>query len=110
MASNIVTYLRRERRKWGLTQKEVASLVGLRSRSQISAIERGVAPPTVQQLLAFQCLFGMTAAQLFPRLFQDAEDLVFHATQTLIDTTKTGATLRAIRKKELLRQVTSRAG
>ena len=109
MASIIVTYLRRERRKWGLTQRELARLVGIKSRAQISMLEHGHATPTAEQLLAFQALFGMTTAQLFPQLAEDAHEIVLRHSQAMIEAAGTDATLRAQRKNTLLRQTLSRA-
>jgi transcriptional regulator with XRE-family HTH domain len=109
MSSIIVTYLRRERRKWGFTQKELAFLAGLKSRAQISALEHGTARPTAQQLLVFQQLFGMTAAQLFPQLVTESEEFADRQMRILIERTEIDSTLRAQRKHVLLRQSLSRA-
>ena len=109
MASIIVTYLRRERRKWGLTQRELARLVGIKSRAQISMLEHGLATPTTEQLLAFQFLFGMTTAQLFPQLVDRSQDIVLQEVTAMIEATETDTTLRAQRKNTLLRQTLSRA-
>jgi transcriptional regulator with XRE-family HTH domain len=109
MASNIVTYLRRERRKWGLTQEDLAHLVGLKSRASISLIEHGQRPPTAKELLAFQALFGMTALQLFPQLSVTTGQQVFRNAKVMIEKHETDSTLRAQRKNILLRQTLSRA-
>jgi transcriptional regulator with XRE-family HTH domain len=109
MASIIVTYLRRERRKWGLTQSELALLVGIKSRAQISSLEHGIATPTAEQLLAFQFLFGLTTAQLFPQLAVRAQESILRTAKATIKATDTDSTLRAQRKNTLLRQTLSRA-
>lgn len=109
MPSFIVTYLRRERRKWGLTQRELAVLIGLKSRTQISRLEHGLCPPTARELLAFQLLFGMTAHQLFPRLAQAVEEELLRIAATLEKRLKADSTLRASRKRTLLRQIHHRA-
>ena len=109
MASHIVTYLRRERRKWGLTQEELASLLGLKSRGNISALENGKCQPTARELLALQLIFGMTASQLFPELATDIESAVLSRVRELLKTRESPSTLRAQRKNILLRQIPSRA-
>ncbi len=109
MASIIVTYLRTERRKWGLTQKELAFLIGIKSRTQISMLELGMAIPTGEQLLAFQYLFGMTARQLFPQLAGRTEHTVLRNVKAMKKSTEADSTLRAQRKNTLLRLILSRA-
>jgi transcriptional regulator with XRE-family HTH domain len=109
MTSIIVTYLRRERRKWGLTQRELAFLVGCKSRAQISALENGTMRPTAEQLLLFQLLFGMTAAQLFPQLARGSEQHLLQSARTMIASLEPASTLRAKRKQLLLRQTFTRA-
>ena len=109
MTAIIVTYLRRERRKWGLTQAELAQLVGIKHRAQISALERGIATPTARQLLAFQFLFGLTTAQLFPELSISSQNIVIREATMMIDNHEADTSLRAQRKNTLLRQTISRA-
>jgi transcriptional regulator with XRE-family HTH domain len=106
MSSIIVTYVRRERRSWGLSQKEVAQILGLKSRTQVSRLEHGLAQPTAEQLLALQLLFGLTARQLFPRLSEQARDRVLIGIRSMMDEE---TTLRAKRKNTLLRQINARA-
>lgn len=109
MALHIGTYLRRERRKWGLTQEELAHLVGLKSRASISRIEHGQCPPTAHELLAFQLIFGMTALQLFPQLAFATTEIISLNAQAMLEANDTDSTLRATRKHILLRQILTRA-
>lgn len=109
MPSIIITYLRRERRKWGLTQRELAFLVGLKSRTQISALENGAVRPSAEQLLIFQLLFGMTAAQLFPGLVRGSEKRALRNVRAMIERIEADSTVRAERKGVLLRQSLLRA-
>jgi transcriptional regulator with XRE-family HTH domain len=105
----IVTYIRRERRKWGLTQQQVADLVGVTTSAHISALERGRTRPSAEVLLAFQLLFGMTAAQLFPQLVQQVEQKALKASAAILKATTPDATLRASRTTTLLKQISTRA-
>lgn len=109
MTSTIRTYLRRERRKWGLTQRDLAQLVGLKSRARISDLEQGSCLPTAEQLLAFQLIFGMTAPQLFPHLAAEEEASVLGNAATIMKSMESNLTLRAKRKHDCLRQIQSRA-
>lgn len=109
MATIIVTYLRRERRKWGLTQQDLTFALGLKSRASISRIEHGLCPPTASELLALQRFFGMTAAQLFPQLAATADDMITRNTAILVQTQKINSTRRAQQRTTFLRQTLSRA-
>jgi transcriptional regulator with XRE-family HTH domain len=109
MSSIIVTYLRKERRTAGLTQDELAQLLGLSSRAHVSALERGLRSPTAQQVLAAQLIFGKTALQLFPHLTVEVQDRVAKVAKMLLKDVETHASPRAQRKTLLLRQLLSRA-
>lgn len=67
--------LRRVRRAWGLSQKELANVLEL-SRQHVSAIERARRAPSRAVLLACQVVFGEHLRELFPKLWDDAEDTV----------------------------------
>jgi len=109
MSSTIATYLRRERRTWGLSQKELARLLGFRSRAYVSALERGLAMPSARVLIALSLIFGMNAGQLFPQLTEETEGEVLRSAAALVEAMDADATLRATRKITLLRQIPSRA-
>jgi transcriptional regulator with XRE-family HTH domain len=57
--------LRRYRRARGLTQKEVAKILGLKSTSIISRWERGVSLPSVLNLFKLAVLYRTMADALF---------------------------------------------
>ncbi len=63
------TYLRRERRKYGLSQGDLACILGIQSRSFISMLEQGERSPSADQMLALKLLFGAEDAYLFPALY-----------------------------------------
>lgn len=60
--------LRTHRRTWGLSQRELADLLGMESRAHISRIERGKRSPTLETALACSTLFGVSLGELFPQL------------------------------------------
>jgi transcriptional regulator with XRE-family HTH domain len=109
MSSFIVTYIRRERRSWGLSQQDLAVLLGIKSRSQISALEQGTVRPTALQLVMLQCIFGLTPRQLFPQLDEEARAHVANVVQSLNAAMPPDTTLRTQRKTTLLRQISARA-
>ena len=60
--------LRTHRRSWGLSQRELADLLGMESRAHVSRIERGKRSPTLETALACSTLFGVSLDELFPQL------------------------------------------
>jgi DNA-binding XRE family transcriptional regulator len=64
---NRLSLLRRQR---GLSQKQLAALVG-QARTIISAYERGHVVPNLAVAGMFQLFFGVNIAEIFPQLFID---------------------------------------
>ena len=58
-------YLRTHRKRSGLTQDELALLLGCRSGSKVSRHERGGRIPTIGALLAYEVVFGTPSRDLF---------------------------------------------
>jgi DNA-binding XRE family transcriptional regulator len=57
------------RRRLGLTQAELAFLVGYQSDSgQVSRIENGTRMPHLAELLIYELLFGVPAVVFFPQI------------------------------------------
>jgi transcriptional regulator with XRE-family HTH domain len=61
-----VNYLRSYRLRWGLSQGELANLLGWRGAEVVSRIEKKQRPPTLKLVIACFILFGAPAAELFP--------------------------------------------
>jgi DNA-binding XRE family transcriptional regulator len=68
-------YLKTHRRRWGLTQAELANLLGV-SASLISRCELGERQPSLSLALGYQVIFGPPPAELAPRLYEALEDQV----------------------------------
>jgi transcriptional regulator with XRE-family HTH domain len=60
------------RKQHGLSQKQLAALVG-QDRTMISMYERGRILPTLTSAGMFQLLFGLSVADIFPELFRQLE-------------------------------------
>jgi transcriptional regulator with XRE-family HTH domain len=60
------------RKQHGLSQKQLAALVG-QDRTMISMYERGRILPTLTSAGMFQVLFGLSVADIFPELFRKLE-------------------------------------
>jgi transcriptional regulator with XRE-family HTH domain len=62
----MASYLRSNRLKSGMSQRDLAELVGIVSHQQVSQHERSTAIPSLIAALAYQFVFGVTATELFP--------------------------------------------
>src|SRR5437588_10316391 len=68
MAQPLPTYLRTHRRKWALSQRELALLLGGSSRSTISQYETLVRTPHREALIGLEFIFSGQSSQLFPTI------------------------------------------
>lgn len=109
MKKKFSCYLRPNRRRWGLTQKELAILVGAKTGGAISRIERGDRLPTLTNALACEVLFGLAPSKLFPGAFTQIEDEVIRRAYDLYESLQ-GASSTANRLKlDFFEQAFSRA-
>lgn len=69
-------YLRTHRRNWGLTQKELAELIGTVRAAQVSRYETDKRAPKLEVALACQVIFGVPPATMFPDTFTLIEEEV----------------------------------
>ena len=109
MSSRVPSYLRTERRKWGLTQRELAKLLGGKSRTQVSRLERGERAPSVESLLSCLVLFGASAPALFPHLYSHIEERVLRDAAALLEELADDTSRKSTRKRELLKLALARA-
>jgi transcriptional regulator with XRE-family HTH domain len=71
-----INYLRSYRLRWGLSQRQLANLLGWRGSEVISRIEKKQRAPSVKFVIACFILFGASAAELFPDITAGVETLV----------------------------------
>jgi transcriptional regulator with XRE-family HTH domain len=102
MRRRTYSYIRINRRRWGLTQEELAFLVGLSSATAVSRIERSKQAPTAQALIGYALVFGLSTPELLPTFHQDIEDTVIKAARTLLAEYETRADKRSQRVRTLL--------
>ena len=69
-------YLHTHRRQWGVTQEELAFLLGSKSASVASRLERRERDPSLKVAFACQVIFGVVPDELFPKLYAEVEDAV----------------------------------
>jgi transcriptional regulator with XRE-family HTH domain len=74
MASNSVgTYLRFLRKNSGLSQQDLARILGSVSASQVSRHERSRSLPTILAAFGYQVVFHKPASEIFPGLYHAVE-------------------------------------
>lgn len=66
-------YLRMHRRRAGLTQAEVAYLLGVRSGGKVSRYERFNRRPELETAVAFEIILGVAVGDLFAGIREDVE-------------------------------------
>ena len=64
------------RRRLGLTQREVAFLLGYDSESAVSRLEKGSRIPRLPELLIIELVFGVAASAMFPHVHRTVLDSV----------------------------------
>jgi transcriptional regulator with XRE-family HTH domain len=62
------------RRRYGLTRKQVAHLLGYRSAASIGRIEQGARFPDLRTLLGFEILYRTPVAYLYAQLYGELRD------------------------------------
>lgn len=70
MLANLDCYLKPYRRRWGLTQKELAVLLGFQTGAVVSRLERVLRHPTLETAYAVEIILGTPPAELFPGLYE----------------------------------------
>jgi len=65
-------YLRTHRKRSGLTQREIAFLLGCRNGAQVSRYEKRRRVPPLQVALACEAVFGIPVSELFAGMRQVA--------------------------------------
>ncbi|MBS1983504.1 MAG: helix-turn-helix transcriptional regulator [Bdellovibrionales bacterium] len=102
------TYLRTHRKRWGLSQRELASLLG-QSVSLISRFERLSREPTVHALIGAEFAFGEPARRLFPGLYSTVEAAVTLRAIDFAERLAEQSSPIALVQRELLEEIARRA-
>lgn len=72
------------RRRAGLSQRDLAELLGYRGHSQVSRYENGRRMPTADEMLQLQVIFGVVPSGQFPHLHDRAAQVVVARIDRLI--------------------------
>jgi transcriptional regulator with XRE-family HTH domain len=109
MEPRLKIYLRTHRLKWGITQSDLAYLLGLKTGSVVSRIERVKRQPSVMVILACQVIFGLVPIELLPGLFGEVEDAVMRRVHKLNEKYKKNPLPKHKTKQLLLQDIVRRA-
>lgn len=104
-----LNYVRTQRRRWALTQKEVAGLLGIEDHACISRIEQGERIPSLESALALEVLFGEPPKLLFPHIYAETEEALMVRAAALHESFIHSIKPREKRKRELLELALQRA-
>ena len=108
MTFRLPSYIRTHRKRWHLSQRELAFLLGLSSQAVISQHESLARLPQTKVLLKYEALFGEPISVLFPRLHQDASDEVAVQVRALMEALDRQTGLSTAHKLELLQDLIHR--
>ena len=75
MSRHLASYLKPLRVQRGLSQSELAKLLGI-SASLLSLVESLARRPTARVILPAEIVFGMPAREIFPEAYRDIENEV----------------------------------
>ncbi|MBL6613173.1 MAG: hypothetical protein ISP45_04125 [Reyranella sp.] len=102
-------YLRAQRRRWCLSQKDLAALLPSGSRNRVSLVERGIAAPNAREILAYRLIFGAPTRTTFPHFHRTVEDLVMSRAYKMHRRLEGRRWPRAERRRELMEAMLARA-
>jgi transcriptional regulator with XRE-family HTH domain len=83
MTTRVKTYLRTFRRRSGLTQSELAFLLGAKDGTLVSRYERLSRRPNLRSALGLQAVFGVSADHLVPGICAEVDRSVIRRARLL---------------------------
>ncbi len=102
-------YLKTFRKRTGLSQRDVAYLLGCRSGAKISRYERFARTPNPQTILAYEIVFGVPAKDLFAGIHGKVERMVLRRAKQFEEKLgKTKPNSMTIQKQAALRELSAR--
>jgi len=72
------------RRRLGLTQRELAYVIGYHDRSYISHIENGSRTPHLAEVLMIELVFGIPAVTIFPEIRSNVGTRIGHRVRQIV--------------------------
>ena len=84
MFQKLQNYLRTYRKRAGLSQDEMAFLLGYRSGTKVSRYERFARQPSLQNALAYEVIFRAQLRAVFGGIYQQVERKTLKRVQLLV--------------------------
>ena len=103
-------YLRAYRKRWSLSEEDVAGFLGAATSGFISRFESGKRTPPLEVVLAYEVVFGIPARVLFPDLYEAVEEAVMGRAAELSVEFEAQSDHASLRKRQLLADMVKRAG
>ena len=104
-----LNYLRSYRLRWGLSQGELAILLGCKTAGVISRIEKKLRPPTLKVMIGCFVLFGTPVAEIFPDISGSVEANVMERVWELYEKIQGDPSKKTKAKIEFLEKSIERA-
>jgi DNA-binding XRE family transcriptional regulator len=72
----LASYLRFHRKRSGLTQRDLGNLIGHLTKHQVSKHERAEALPSLLSALAYEAVFRVPVAALYPGIYRTLQEAI----------------------------------
>jgi transcriptional regulator with XRE-family HTH domain len=108
MSTNLECYLKPYRRRWGLKQDELGRLLGVRTGTIVSRLERGVRDPSLADAYAFEIILGTNPIELFPGLHAKVLQEVIERARSFYDELQGNASRDTELKLDLFEDIFAR--
>ena len=108
MPRKLPQYLRSERRRTGLSQEDVAVLLGTHEFT-LRRYERSNRLPPLETALAYEAIFGAPISELFAGTYREISERIRRSAQLRIESLPlAGNSRRIARRKESLHAIATR--
>ncbi|MDE2133931.1 MAG: helix-turn-helix transcriptional regulator [Alphaproteobacteria bacterium] len=101
------SYLRTNRKRWALTQRELGALLGVSAES-LSRYEKLLRTPSLEALIGAEFVFGVHARRLFPSLYASVESKIAKHAALLAEAFGSLDDKETLIKRQLLEEIASR--
>src|SRR5688572_10192269 len=105
-SAHVSNHLRANRKRLGLSQNELAFLLGTGSGAKVCRYERLLREPNLRTMLAFEAIFEKSGADLFARFYKEIQkDIVMRARILRRRTATQGGVEESQRDRSLTRMI-----
>jgi transcriptional regulator with XRE-family HTH domain len=104
MPLKLRTYLRSERRRSGLTQTDIARLLGGAWKQRVSKYERGLVPP-LEVAIAYEAVLGRPVAELFGGIHEEIAFTVRRRARELLKNLPSANTPRELCRRQTIERI-----